>query len=78
MDHRGSIRTLSSRVLVTLAAVLALGPAAAEPAAAQAMQANEAAQEEVVLNDLDSLEELQEKFNQDAGKSRLVLLLSPT
>lgn len=33
---------------------------------------------EAVLNDIDSIDELRELFIRDAGKTRLVLLLSPT
>jgi hypothetical protein len=32
----------------------------------------------VALTDISSVEQLRERFNQDKGSSRLVLLLSPT
>ena len=39
---------------------------------------NDPAVEQFGLQELNSLEEFKEIFNQDLGKARLVLLLSPT
>ena len=41
-------------------------------------QAGVFAPEPAALNDLHSVEELQTQFNQDVGRPRLILLLSPT
>lgn len=50
-------------------------------ALAQAQQPRESAQspaKNALLHDLQSLDELREAFDRDAGKIRLILLLSPT
>ncbi len=54
-------------------ATLADDPAVSLVAESQDPEVNPSA-----LNDLNSVEELQERFVQDVGKMRLVLLLSPT
>ncbi len=68
------IRDLRSR-LATLAIVLlfALAPAACAPTD-QKPQTEEPA----VLSDIHKIDDLQNRFDQDAGLPRLVLLLSPT
>lgn len=64
---------LGMLTLILAACQSALATSAGGPAAAQKPAVNSP-----VLNDLNSVEELRERFIQDAGKTRLVLLLSPT
>jgi hypothetical protein len=60
---------------VVLVSQFGVSTSQAQPAAAPAELANPASP---VLRDLRSVDELRSAFNRDAGKVRLVLLLSPT
>lgn len=62
---------LTRRFLVSLTIVVALGPV--QPSALQ-----QGAPASGALTDLHSVDELKDLFNRDAGKVRLVLLISPT
>jgi hypothetical protein len=68
--------------LILMACTLALGQSSAEPTAAVVgtAKAEQSSKVDVSgnLTDLNRIEEFQAIFNQDAGKPRLILLLSPT
>ena len=68
--------------LVLMACTPALGQSFGKPTAAvaEAAKAEQSSKVELSgdLTDLNSIEEFQAIFNQDAGKPRLILLLSPT
>lgn len=66
--------TLSRWLLQALAAVIALAMAPTQVLDGQTTRPTAVP----VLQDLHRVEELREMFNRDAGKVRIVLLLSPT
>ena len=69
---------LSFAALLLVACQSALASRVADPSAPPFDDPQASETTESVLNDIDSVDELQELFIRDAGKSRLVLLLSPT
>jgi hypothetical protein len=71
-EHRGSLRL--THVAVTLVAGLALALAACSPNNNSAR--GSAGSSEVTV--LQGISSLQERFKQDSGKVRLILLVSPT
>jgi hypothetical protein len=71
--NRGSARL--THLIAILMAVLALVPSACTLSSSPATGASAESSE---VTQLKSVSDLQERFNQDSGKVRLILLVSPT
>jgi ABC-type glycerol-3-phosphate transport system substrate-binding protein len=68
-----SVRALGIASLLTL--VAAVGCTDAAPAASSSEPSSEL---QAVVHTLDSIQDLRDRFEEDAGKVRLILLISPT
>lgn len=64
--------------LLLTACQSAFATSADDPVASLVAESQDSEVNSPALNDLNSVEQLQERFIQDAGKTRLILLLSPT
>jgi len=72
-----SVRARKSRGLALLAILLALAVASACGSGANP-KTEESPTQSATVTELRNVSELGDRFNQDAGKVRLILLISPT
>lgn len=73
-----SVRARRSRGLALLAILLALAVASSACGSGANPKTEESPTRSATVTELRNVSELGDRFNQDAGKVRLILLISPT